>query len=120
MPGLQGGGTVVTEVEWLGCADPQPMLEFLLSQHGVAATEMRVAAARAMRRRQGWGRKFRLYAFGWCRYFENEISDERLRESLKTAERYADGTVSEKEFRTAKRRAKAVFDQLMANEGPDG
>jgi len=110
----------MTETEWLACTDPQPMLEFLLRSHVVPATEMRTVAAMAMRRRSGWGRKFRLYACGWSRRFWDKIEDQRLRNGLDITEQYTDGLTSDTTFRMAKRQAGAAYNAAIASEGQDG
>jgi hypothetical protein len=61
----------VTEAEWLACADPQAMLEFLL-----------VGTAR--------DRKLRLFAVACCRRKWKFFSDDRCRQAVDIAESFAD------------------------------
>jgi hypothetical protein len=65
----------MTEAEWLACADPTPMLEFLRG---------RVS-----------DRKLRLFAVACCRRLGNRLSDRYSRKALRMAERYADAELSE-------------------------
>jgi hypothetical protein len=63
----------MTEQEWLRCADPEPMLEFI---HGKASE-----------------RKLRLFACGCCRRVERLLKADVARKALDAAERYADGRI---------------------------
>jgi hypothetical protein len=64
----------MTEAEWLACADPQKMLDFLRGKTNE--------------------RKLRLFACACCRRLGNLLSDKYSRKALTIAERYADGEVS--------------------------
>ncbi len=75
------------EVEWLSCTDPTKMLRFL---KGSAS-----------------GRKLRLFAVACCRKVWHSLSDERSRNAIELAERFADGLATEAERRSAQIAAKA-------------
>jgi hypothetical protein len=79
----------VTESEWNTCTEPRAMLAFL---HGRCATE----------------RKLRLFAVACCRRVWPLLTDERSRNAVEVAERFADGWATEKERATAERDAFAV------------
>jgi hypothetical protein len=61
----------MTEAEWVACNDPGPMLAFL--------------------RGRASDRKLRLLAVAYCRSIWQELPDERHRQAVEIAERYADG-----------------------------
>jgi hypothetical protein len=68
----------MTEAEWLACADPTPMLEFLRGK----VSE----------------RKCRLFAVACCYlFYRGLMTDGRSRQAVATAERYADGEATEEE-----------------------
>src|SRR5262249_26288240 len=71
----------MTEREWMECADPAPMLEFLRGK----ASE----------------RKLRLYLVASARSVWNKMSDETMRRAVDMAEQYADGRISAEEHRAA-------------------
>jgi hypothetical protein len=71
----------VTEAEWLACADPVPMLGFLLDQ----ASQ----------------RKRRLFGCACCRRMWRRLGDERSRSAVSVAERYADREATRDELNAA-------------------
>jgi hypothetical protein len=75
----------MTEAEWFACGDFRDLL----------------ASAEPLLR--GWphGRTPRLMACAACRVVWDRLTDPRLRESIETAERYADGAVSRKALAAA-------------------
>jgi subtilisin family serine protease len=66
------------EAEWLACADPQVMLEFL--------------------RGKASDRKLRLFACACCRRVLHLVSEPSLRDAVEVTERYQDGLVSNDKY----------------------
>jgi hypothetical protein len=73
----------MTEAEWLACADPESMLDFL--RCGGKASD----------------RKLRLFACACCRRIWHLLTDQRPRGAVDLAERYADGGASAAELEEA-------------------
>jgi hypothetical protein len=81
----------VTEDEWLACVDPLPLVDFL--------------------RRRASPRKLRLIACACCRLIWDRLTDERSRQGVEVAERFADGLATAAELGTA---CDAAYDASMA------
>src|SRR5262245_63965209 len=64
----------MTEKEWLTCTDPRPMLPFLKDK---------VSA-----------RKLRLFLCAECRRIWHCLKDQRSREAVEVAEKFADGEIA--------------------------
>ncbi len=79
----------MTEAEWLACAEPKPMLEFLGGRMS--------------------DRKFRLFAVGCCRPFWPLLTQQCSRDAFLVAERFADGDADRQELGVARRAMQAGF-----------
>jgi hypothetical protein len=79
----------MTEAEWLACANPILMLDFL--------------------RGKASDRKLRLFAVACCRRLEVELPDQRSWDAVHVAEWCADGNGTEQDLITARRNAEASF-----------
>jgi hypothetical protein len=82
----------VTNREWLQCDDPKPLLEFALKKRN---------------------RKMRLAAVAACRLFWLEMPDDRSRNALEVAERFADDQATADEQEEARASAKLVTKVLF-------
>jgi hypothetical protein len=87
----------MTEAEWLACTDPRLMLEHLDGRTS--------------------DRKVRLYACAWAWQVWRLLADERSREAVLTAERYADGLVSRSELILAFNGAQEAWKGLRVDLG---
>jgi hypothetical protein len=92
----------MTRDDWLVCGDPERMLSFL--------------------RERVSGRKLRLFACAWGRDVWRQLSDERSRDAILIAERFADGEATFAELRAAHRDALDVClaFQLIPRRRRDG
>lgn len=75
----------MTRADWLTCTDPALMLDFL--------------------RERASDRKLRLFACAWGRDVWRQLSDERSRDAILTAERFADDTATFADLLAAHREA---------------
>lgn len=89
----------MTEAEWLACADPQPML----TVHWGKASD----------------RKFRLFAVACCRRIWHLLMDERSRNAVEVAERYADSLVNDVDRLSALRAAYNATWELERDDWSD-
>ena len=85
----------MTEAEWMECADPAQMLEFLRGETS--------------------DRKLRLFAVACCRAILDLLPHQGSRQAIEVAERFADGLATEQEMRTAALRANG--DAALTVEG---
>ncbi|HEX5270305.1 MAG TPA: hypothetical protein VFW33_07460 [Gemmataceae bacterium] len=103
----------MTEAEWLTCTDPDRMLDHLLgTPPGYADRLLRFFGL--ARDEGGEGRdllserKLRLYAVACCQRLTSLLPDERSRNALEVAARYADGRADEDELGAAHAAARAA------------
>ena len=87
----------MTEAEWLGCSNPQPMLEYLGSKVS--------------------DRKVRLFAVACCRRVWSSLEHEEFRDAVLKAESFADGLVDEAEMLQAHEKARPIF--VTLHDGRD-
>jgi len=90
----------MTEAEWLACANPQPMLEFL--------------------RRGASDRKVRLFAVACCRRVWSSFQHEEFRNAVQKAESFADGLADRSEMLDAHEKARGIFATLHGNDNGPG
>ncbi len=83
----------MTDQEWLASEDPGQMEEFLKKKQN---------------------RKYRLAAVAACNLFSDQLTDERSREALAVAERFADEKATKSELETAYTNARAAYEALHA------
>jgi CheY-like chemotaxis protein len=97
-PGRSGdpGDSGLTESGWLACAEPEPMVEFVIGTWKYTLSEL--ACWLGLRRPGGTGRKLRLFACACLRRVWDRIDDPLLRQVVEVNERYADGLASRKDF----------------------
>jgi hypothetical protein len=89
----------VTEADWLACTDPKPMLELL--------------------RDKASDRKLRLFACGCCHRILHLLADDRSREAIEFAERYADGSATDAERRFVRAVALEASREILTSGGGD-
>ena len=100
MNGPKSQGNPVTEAEWLACANPSPMLEFLRDK----ASE----------------RKLRVFAVACCRRIWHLFNDEQFRRAVTAAELFADGEINKEELASARAAAISVLVQLHGDDEASG
>ena len=89
----------MTEAEWLGCDDPLEMLHCLRGRGPVS------------------DRKERLFAC-MCRRVWDLLVDDRSREAVEVAERYADGSANRDDLIVVQRKADAAYQRARKQHGP--
>ena len=82
----------MTGSQWLGCTDPDAMLDALRKQQENSGVGLFWWLRRARERSDG--RKLRLFACACCRRIWPLLADERSRRAVETAERFAEGMAS--------------------------
>lgn len=95
----------MTEQEWLACTDPEAVLVFLGGKflHENACERKR---------------KLRLFTCACCRRIWHLLTDDRSRNAVEVAERYADGLASEDESNSAASAADQAWRDFERNH-PD-
>ncbi len=104
---LQGARSVrrskITEVEWLNSPNPESLIEHLQTSSKSAL----------IKHYPNYPRKFRLVACACVQHIWSALRDERSRQAVQTAARYADGLVGKDQLREAAIQARAVEDALF-------
>jgi hypothetical protein len=91
----------MTEAEWLACADPRRLLDYLEVYHKAARTK-------------GGRRKLRLLACACCRRLWHLAKTDKGRRGVEVAERYADGLAGKEELRAAREVDEPGWDDLWS------
>jgi hypothetical protein len=112
----------MTEAEWLASTDPEAMLRFLLGKPAVRSGGLLgwLGLARQLPEPGTAGevrtsdRKLRLFACACCRRIWDLLVDERSRQGVEVAERYADGLASEDERKAAEAAAWDGADSILS------
>ena len=86
----------MTEGEWVVCADPEPMLQFLANKAS--------------------GRRLRLFGIACCRRIWHLLLDPRSREAVEMAERFSSGQATGEQLEAALCAASRVFRELKPTE----
>jgi hypothetical protein len=89
---------MMTEAEWLASSDSHLMLSFLKGKDT--------------------DRKMRLFAAACCRRVWHRLPDQRSRNAIETAERYVEGSATQRQLRIARRAASVAM--LESDRGADG
>jgi CheY-like chemotaxis protein len=111
------GAAGLTESGWLACAEPEPLLDFVLGSWKHTLSEL--ACWLGLRRPGRTGRKVRLFACACLRRVWDRIDDPLVRQVVEVDERYADGLASREEFlnaHTASGRAQAPWPRPPAGD----
>jgi hypothetical protein len=91
----------MTEQEWLACADPRRLLDYLEVYHKAARTK-------------GGRRKLRLLACACCRRLWHLAKYDKGRRGVEVAERYADRLAGKEELRAAREVDEPGWDDLWS------
>jgi hypothetical protein len=90
-------GAVTTPAEWDACADPAPLLRFVLPKPNYHRTR----PPTDREERLPTDRRTRLLACAWCRHVWHLLTDARSRRSVEVAELYADGAANPAQLEAA-------------------
>jgi hypothetical protein len=97
----------MTKDEWLACDDAQAMIEYLAR----AVKRQWTGPTRRLLSRKSINRKLRLFFCGRCRVMWGDLTDQRSRKAVETAEQFADGLVGRSALRAARLDAYRVAKQ---------
>lgn len=87
---------LLTVADWQTCADPEPLLHFLLDKGNL--------------------RKWRLFAVACCQRICHLMTDERSRRAVEIAERYAEGDATEEDLEAARAAAQEAQEEAKEAE----
>ena len=112
----------MTEQEWLGCTNPDPMLEFLRGKSGDLFNSLfDTSQPFEMNKKNFEGRtsnrKLRLFASGCARRVWN-ILEERSRKVVEVSEKYADGLADKAALEVALERVRKYREAIPSFEEP--
>lgn len=125
---MRAGGRAMTEAEWLACDEPGPMLDWLENRPPWGAPVDPKRTIIILRGQKSPGgerpppsaRKMRLLLVGCSRLVWDQIPPGELRETVLTAERYADGHAAPEDLSRTRDRYYSLGGEMGGpNDGHD-
>jgi hypothetical protein len=116
--GISARSDPVTEQEWIDCADPAAMLEYLRPTEAVEDPTGPAAIA-PPRHPLATDRKLRLFACACCRTIWDVLTDDRSRKAIEASERFADRLITQRQLMAACGAAQRVVREVLPTGGSD-